>query len=225
VLKFALNVLASLIALTIMADYFVGGSGGGEFYSELKELPRTEAALVLGTAKFATNGRPNLFYMPRLEAAARLYLVGKVRGIVVSGDNATRSYNEPQTMKKDLIKLGVPREHITCDYAGLRTLDSVVRMSRVFGVDRYTVVSQPFHVKRALYLAKSHGHSAVGFGARDVPRGYGVKVRLRETLARLMALIDVNILNRAPKFLGDPVPVGLRDADAAISADAEPVAE
>lgn len=209
-LKFASKALLALVALLIMADLLVGVLGSEGFSGELDELPETDVALVLGTAKFAATGRPNLFYMPRLEAAAELYLKGKVRGIVVSGDNATRSYNEPQKMKKDLIALGVPHEHITCDYAGLRTLDSVVRMARVFGFERYTVVSQPFHVKRALYIAHAHGHDAVGYGARGAPRGYGSKVRFRETLARLAALIDVYILGRGPRFLGDPVEVGLR---------------
>ncbi len=203
--------LAALVAaLFVASDLFVGSRGERAFYNDIKALPVTDVALVLGTAKFAVGGRPNLFYMPRLEAAAELYLAGKVRGIVVSGDNATRSYNEPQRMKRDLVALGVPPKHITCDYAGLRTLDSVVRMAKVFGTARYTIVSQPFHVMRALYLADAHGHDAIGYGARDVPSSYGTKVRLRETLARAMALVDVNFLNRKPKFLGDPVTVGLK---------------
>ncbi len=198
------------VAFLLWADSYVGNYGSTRIYENVEEVPAASAALVLGTAKFSVAGGQNLYYMPRIKAAADLYKSGKVRGIVVSGDNATQAYNEPQRMKEDLGKLGVPLEHITCDYAGFRTLDSVVRMQTIFGMEDFIIVSQRFHVERALFLARSHGSRIEGFAAADVPEGYGVKVRLREVLARAKAVLDVHLFKTEPKFLGDPVEVGLK---------------
>ncbi|MCP4093596.1 MAG: hypothetical protein GY747_09110 [Planctomycetes bacterium] len=126
-----------------------------------------------------------------IAAAAKLFHAGKVRGIAVSGDNGTKEYNEPEQMKADLVAQGVPSGFITCDYAGFSTLDSILRIEQVFQERAYIVVSQEFHVRRALFLAAKPGHDAVGFAVPG-PTGYwGTKVRVREVLARTKAFLDV----------------------------------
>lgn len=208
--------LGLLIAIGVgglaFCDWHVAGASGGLVYSDVASTPRREVALVLGAAKYVQDGRVNAFYWARIKAAAELFKAGKVRGIVVSGDNGRVDYDEPTQMKADLVALGVPAEFVTCDYAGFRTLDSVHRLERVFQQSDYIVVSQEFHVRRALYIAGDRGHNAVGL-AVWTPGGYsGAKVRLREVLARAKAVLDVHILDTAPKYLGDLEYVGKRPA-------------
>ncbi len=208
-----LLLLASLAAsaFALWADRHVEEHATGRVYDDLDALPHREVALVLGTSKYSF-GRLNSFYTGRIRAAAELYHAGKVDGILVSGDNGVAEYNEPAEMRADLIALGVPAEHITADYAGFRTLDSIYRAGDVFGLKGYTVVSQPFHIERALYLADQKGHDAIGYAARG-PRGYwNQRIRAREVLARAKAVLDVEFLHLGPKFLGEPVYVNRRVA-------------
>ena len=178
-------------------------------HRDVHAVPSNAVALVLGTARLH-DGRPNRFYTARLEAARDLYQAGAVRGILVSGDNGRPDYDEPGAMREDLVRLGVPAEHVTCDYAGFRTLDSVVRAKRVFGLDRVTVVSQPFHAERAVFLARRNGLDAIAFGAQDPALGSWLEIRAREVAARCLAVWDAAV-GRGPRFLGPPVRVGLRE--------------
>ena len=217
--RFAPFLLALLLLIPLAAGLFalwadrhVEQSAAGRVYSDLDALPYRPVALVLGTSKYS-RGRLNSFYVGRMRAAAELYHAGKVDGILVSGDNGTASYNEPAEMAADLIALGVPAEHITADYAGFRTLDSIYRAGDVFDLDSYTVVSQPFHIERALYLADQKGHDAIGYAARG-PQGYwGQRIRAREVLARAKAVLDVEVLHVGPRYLGEPVYVKRRMAE------------
>lgn len=200
---------AAAFAFAIWADGHVAARAAGRVYDNLDEIPKRDVALVLGTSKYA-NGRLNSFYVSRIRAAAALYNASKVDAILVSGDNGSEDYNEPAEMKADLVALGVPADFVTADYAGFRTLDSVYRAEEVFGLQTYTVVSQPFHLERALYLAGQRGQDAIGFAAYG-PSGYwGRRVRAREVLARALAVLDVELLRREPRFLGDPVYVDRR---------------
>lgn len=202
---------AAVVAFAIWADGHVAGRAAGRIFDRVDEVPRRDVALVLGTSKYA-NGRLNSFYTARIRAAAELYNAGKVDGILVSGDNGREDYNEPAQMKEDLVALGVPADYITADYAGFRTLDSIYRAEQVFGLQTYTVVSQPFHLERALYLAGQRGQDVIGYAAYG-PAGYwGRRVRAREVLARALAVLDVELLGREPRFLGDPVDVNRRQA-------------
>lgn len=190
-------------------DVYVGSAARGRIYSEPSTVPHRPVALVLGTSKYF-QGRINLFYAERIRAAATLYHEGRVRGILVSGDHGHPSYNEPQTMKDDLVAEGVAAEFITMDHAGFRTLDSVVRAREVFGLNKFIIVSQKFHCERAIYLARAHGIDAIGCEARDGTGYLRNRVRLREVLARSKAWLDVNILDAKPKLLGPPEVVALR---------------
>lgn len=197
-------------ALVLAGCYrFVGRAGGGRIYDSIDQLPATPVALVLGTAKYAGTDE-NLFYRARIRAAAALFAAGKVRGLLVSGDNAHQSYNEPRTMRQDLIAAGVPAQYITLDYAGFRTLDSVVRAREVFGQEEVVIVSQRFHVERALFLARRRGLRAVGFAAEDAPSDWTLRMQAREVGARALAVADTLVLGRTPRFLGKKEMVALR---------------
>lgn len=204
---------ASLLVLFLVAaELTVQRVARGRVYDGLDGLPPADVALVLGTAKTVAGGRANVFYNTRVMLAARLYHAGKVRGIIVSGDNSRADYSEPDDMRRDLVALGVPGRFVTCDYAGFSTLDSVRRVGRVFGQSRVIIVSQRFHAERAVFLARCDGLDACGCAAADATRWWQARVRLREVLARGKALLDV-ALRRGPKFLGAREVVALAGSD------------
>jgi len=199
-----------LLLLFILAcDIIIEQNAKGRIYTNAADVPNVSAALVLGTSP-TVNGRVNLFYKYRMEAAAALWKAGKVKYIIVSGDNSTVNYDEATFMRNTLHDLGVPDSVITLDYAGFRTLDSVVRAYWVFGQKNIVIVSQEFHNERAIYLADQFGINAVGLNAKDVPGNSGWKTMLREYLARVNAVLDVHLLGTTPKFPGPPEPVGRR---------------
>ena len=179
-------------------------------YHDIANIPHKKAALLLGTAKY-TMGRENLFFNARIDAAVALFKAGKVDAIIVSGDNGRKSYDEPTDMRDDLIKRGVPQQYITLDYAGFSTLDSVVRAKAIFDLEDFVIVSQKFHIERALYIAEKKGLKAIGFTARDIEGFWGEKVRKREILARFKAFLDLHILGTEPKFYGKKVNVNYRE--------------
>lgn len=197
--------LLSLIAI-FGADKLVVNSTSDKLYSSTTEIPFNKVGLVLGTGKVLSNGRINLYYQYRIDAAVKLFKSGKVQFLLVSGDNSREEYDEPSTIKEDLIKAGVPENRIFLDYAGFRTLDSVVRCKAIFGQTSITVISQPFHNERAIYIANSKEIKAVAFNAKEVSTRYGYKVQLREKLARVKMLIDL-LFGKKPKFLGDRIEI------------------
>jgi SanA protein len=168
---------------------------------ELEPLPAFDVGLVLGCSP-RVQGRDNAFFVARITAAAELFHAGKVRHLIVSGDNGSPNYDEPSAMKAALVSKGVPAQAITRDFAGFRTLDSVLRAHKVFGVQRLIVVSQRFHAERAVYLARAHGLNAFGFSAPDVNGARGDLIRVREIFSRLVAALDVHVLGTEPRFLG-----------------------
>jgi SanA protein len=202
--------LALMLAVPPVLDALVTESTARAVANGIEDVEPKPVALLLGTARRTIAGKPNAFYQARIEAAAALFHSGKVQGILVSGDNATRWYNEPIAMQKDLIAAGVPADFITLDYAGFRTLDSVVRAKEVFGQQHLIVVSQRFHAERAIFLARHYGIDASGLAARDPDNIGMLSVRAREVFARVAAVLDI-VTGRAPKFLGKPETVRLRD--------------
>ncbi|HEY1040437.1 MAG TPA: ElyC/SanA/YdcF family protein [Bacteroidia bacterium] len=177
-------------------------------YSEVKEIPANNVGLLLGTSKYARGGE-NLFFLYRINAALELFKAGKIKHILVSGDNHVLEYNEAEDMQKALISAGVPDSCITLDYAGFRTLDSVVRCEKVFGQKKFTIISQPFHNERALFIAKGFELDCVGFNAKDVPANYSIKTKVREYFARVKCVLDIYILKTEPKFLGEQVHIAV----------------
>lgn len=168
-------------------------------YSDITAVPTHKVGLLLGTNPYLKNGNPNKYFTYRIEAAVALYEAGKIQYILVSGDNHKLGYNEPEEMKQALISKGVPEDRIVLDYAGFRTLDSVVRAKEVFGNEQFVIISQQFHNERALFLALHNGIKAVGFNAQDVTAYYGLKTQLRECLARTKLFLDLQ-WGVKPKF-------------------------
>ena len=193
------------MSVVYYAKYEIDSVSQGKVYGSIEEVPERKIGLVLGCSKYLSNGRKNLYFQQRIDAAKELYFSDKVKFLLVSGDNSTKYYDEPTTMRKDLIALGVPGNKIYCDYAGLSTLDSVVRTKEVFKENQFIVISQGFHVRRAIYLGLAHDIDLIGYAPQGVSGLGSLKTELRECLARGKALLDVKFLNRQPKFLGEPV--------------------
>lgn len=180
-------------------------------YKDIKKIPKKRAALLLGTSKYLKGGGKNYFYTYRIEAVVALWKAKKIDAIVVSGDNSTKYYDETTTMYKDLIKAGIPKKYITKDHAGLRTLDSIVRARAIFDLDDYIIVSQEFHLKRALYIAHEKGQKAIGFAAKDIKNTpTAQKMETREFFAGIKAFFDLKVLMTEPKFYGEKVKVNYR---------------
>ena len=199
-LIFLIICIFCFLAFLLIIDFYVGSFSRKRLYYDVNNIPHRRAALVLGCNKYF-EGRKNLFYLYRINAAYELWKSGKIEAILVSGDNSRRDYDEPTNMKADLIAKGVPDEYITIDYAGFRTLDSIIRAEKVFCLKDYIVVSQQFHCGRAVYLARRYGQDVIGYCADDVRSAAGLKLRLREVLARNKAVFDI-FTNKQPKYLG-----------------------
>ncbi|MBK1875356.1 SanA/YdcF family protein [Pelagicoccus mobilis] len=203
---FGLASILSAALLAILSARAAVFSKSSEYVFESPaQVPSCHAALVLGCSQFLSDGRQNLFFKYRIEKAADLYHQGKVNYLIVSGDNSRSDYNEPGDMKAALVKAGVPENAIRCDYAGFSTLDSILRAKDVFGQKRFIVVSQDFHNHRAIFIGRSHGLEVYGLNARSVDRHNSLKTELREELARVKTVLDVWVLGRQSKFLGEPV--------------------
>ena len=203
IVKFAAwGIVAALVAWGVSAIAVYWVSAGRVFdKASVDDVPHCRAAVVLGCRKALPNGLLNLYFARRIAAAAELYKEGKVDCLIVSGDNNIKEYDEASDMKESLAEAGVPADRVVCDYAGFRTLDSVVRAKKVFGLDSFIVVSQKDHVRRAVFTARGFGCDAYGYAAPDVNGRYSIKTTIREQLAKIAAVLDV-ILRRGPKFLG-----------------------
>lgn len=167
-------------------------------YKDIEKIPTKEYALVLGSNKQGKNGI-NLYFKYRMDAVISLFQAEKVEKIIVSGDNHTKGYDETTDMETYLIENGIPKNRIIKDYAGFRTLDSVIRAKKVFNANSLIIVSQNFHNRRAIQIAKHYNMDAVCYDARDVQRKTG-KVNFREFLARPLLIFDLFFWNTQPKF-------------------------
>ena len=197
--------LLLIIAFTAYANIVVGNASKGKIYQSADSVPHNKVALLLGTNPLNRIGRPNSYFTNRISTAAELYHAGKVDFIIASGDNHTRQYDEPTAMRDSLMAHGVPEDRIILDFAGFRTLDSVVRAKEVFGCDSLTIISQADHCARALYIAEANDIKATALSA-DVRAGRWVKARLtlREWLARDKMILDL-WFGKQPHFLGDRI--------------------
>jgi len=205
----ALLLLAALLVV-LLCNYWIEVSTQKQVFTKAQQLPNNDVGLVLGTSRYTKRGFENPYFANRIKAAVQLFKLGKIKHLIVSGDNSLKEYNEPRYMLKALIKEGIPEQAITMDFAGFRTLDSIVRCRKVFGQKKVTVISQKFHNHRALFIANHHQVEAVAFNAQGVPLSMSKKVRAREYLARCKAILDI-LLNKQPKFLGEQVPLKIND--------------
>lgn len=193
--------LLAVILLSGASYWYIAKVTNTNIYNDIAKIGQYDVALVLGTSKYSRKGNRNMYFYHRIDAAVDLYQSGKVKKILVSGDNSMREYNEPFDMLKALLARGVPRKDIVLDYAGFRTFDSMVRAKEVFGQRSFVVVSQKFHLERALYIGMAKNMDVVGYVAKD-PRANSISLFGREIMARAMALLDCQLLGTTPKFLG-----------------------
>ena len=209
------------VIVIIKVNVTVTNTGNRYCYNSIDSIPYNHCALVLGTSKYLWNGKRNLYYTNRIKAAVELYNHNKIDYIIVSGDNRARNYNEPITMYNDLIAAGIPKKKIILDYAGFRTLDSVVRGKEVFGQDKFTIVSQSFHNQRAVFIARQKGIEAIAFNAVDNSGKLAFKVQMREMAARILVVIDM-ITEKQPHFLGEKVIIPTEEVPFSLSPDPKP---
>lgn len=199
--------------LTLAANSACRKASVGRIFSAMESAPTNDVGLVLGTSKLTKGGNPNLHFNQRIATAAALYRAGKIKHLLVSGDNHIASYDEPGDMREALVAAGVPAETITCDYAGFRTLDSVIRAGAVFNLEKCTIITEAFHCPRAVWIARQHGLNAIAFAAPDVGlKSWSLRADVREQLARNWCAVDLYLLHRQPKFLGPKEPIQLAAA-------------
>ncbi len=191
----------------LLANYKVSHNASSKIYDVVEKTPTKKVGLLLGTGKYLGSGYVNLFYKYRIDATIALYKAGKIKYILISGDNSREGYDEPTSMKEDLMAAGIPEGAIYLDYAGFRTLDSVVRCKLVFGENDILVISQQFHNERAIYIAEANAMTAAGFNAKSVSKRYGAKTYAREYLARTKMFLDL-LFGKEPKFLGKKISIG-----------------
>lgn len=205
-MKFLFPISVFIVFFICVANNSIKKSVQNKVFSDLNLIQKNKVGLVLGTSKYLKNGTVNLYFKYRIDATVALYKNNKIECILISGDNSKEDYNEPTDFKNELINKGIPENKIFLDYAGFRTLDSVVRAKLVFGLNNFTLISQQFHNERALYLARKNGINAIAYNAKDVPNKYGIKVKIREYVARTKVFIDI-FFKVKPKFIGPKIKI------------------
>jgi SanA protein len=199
--------LAFMLIIILIANYWVIKSTQSQIYNDVSKIEARTVGLLLGTSRLNRYGNPNLFFKYRIEAATALFQAGKIKHIIVSGDNSHQEYDETTDMHDALVEAGIPDSCITLDYAGFRTLDSIVRCLKIFGQTDVIIISQEFHNERALFIANYYKMNALAFSTKDVPVKYSIRTTLREYFAKCKAVLDLYILKKEPHFLGEVIKI------------------
>lgn len=207
VLRWPIAIVAIAVLGVAIGEWRINRYAAGRLHADIKQTPMNTAGLVLGTSAEGRGGGPNPYFVKRINAAVALYREGKIKHLLLTGDNGRSSYNEPMDMRSALMEAGVDSADITLDFAGFDTFDSVVRAHRIFGQQRFTIISQRFHNERALWIARSQGIDAIGFNAADLDHRPTRWSWIRERGARLKMWWDL-MLGVDPHFLGEPVTLG-----------------
>ncbi len=203
----------SLFTITTLVVVMLRGYSALEaraYIFQIDTVPAYGVAIIFG-AQVYTNGNPSAMLADRIQVGAKLYQSGKVRMLLMTGDNHIDSYNEPEVMRQYALRLGVPAEAITLDYAGFRTYDSCYRARDIFKLDEAILVTQAFHMDRALLICNSLGIRSVGVTADFVrSTGYAprslISSQLREFPATTVSIFDL-LRDNKPTFLGEPLPI------------------
>jgi SanA protein len=196
--------ILSFFIFSFWANYKIENSSETFIFDKVSDLPAIETGLLLGTSKTLKNGTPNQYFQNRIHATLELFRAGKIKYIIISGDNSSKEYNEPLDMKMELLLNGIPDSVIYLDYGGFRTFDSVIRAKKIFGQHKIVSISQKFHNERAVFIARKNDMEAYGFNAKDVNAYMGLKTNVREFFARTKVFLDI-LINRGPKFLGEKI--------------------
>ncbi len=206
--KSILLILLVIFSLILFSNLVVILFSQGKIFYKTENIPEKKVALVLGTSKYVGGdpGLVNLFYKERLKAANELFESGKIKFLILSGTNDSPYYNEPETMKKDLMEMGIPENRIYLDYAGFRTLDSVLRAREIFSQEDIIIISQKFHLQRALLIAGISGIKSVGYLAKDPPFLMALPTYGREVFSRVKLFLDI-LLEKEAKFYGKKITI------------------
>jgi vancomycin permeability regulator SanA len=195
--------IAVVAAAPIVATVYVNLVTSSDRYSELTKVPKEDLAIVFG-AGLSADGTPSPMLSDRVEAAVELYNRGKVHKLLMTGDNSQISYNEVVAMKLLAHHLGVPNQSVFLDYAGFSTYESCYRTHKVFDLHQAVLITQSYHLPRAVYTCRQLGVQAIGLGTQDLEI-YGLRgmipYLIREMLANLKALSEVHITRPRPTFL------------------------
>lgn len=210
--RYLLIFTATFILFILTVDQSIAFYVRENIYTNPDEIPHRPYGVVLGTSKYVVNKGLNPFYDNRLKSAKQLFDNHKINYLLLSGDNRTHQYNEPRTMIRDLKKMGIEEQFLFPDYAGFRTLDSIIRAKEVFHAEPMTIITQRFHCERALFIAQYYNINAICFAAPD-PEVYTM-VRLRDVFARFLMLWEL-FIEKEPHFLGNPEPL-LTPTEAAV---------
>lgn len=210
-LRFFLGILitsiGTLLLLVLLNAWFVLRQESKIYQLDQVCSEDYDVAIIFGTSQFLRSGAHNPHFFGRVERGAALYHTGQVNHLLLSGDNRTLYYNEPLRMQRALTQLGVPADHTTLDYAGLSTFDTLKRARDIFQLEAAVLITQDYHLPRALYIAEHLGLDVVGCVAKG-PEWSGMKrLWLREVAARFRTLGDLHIWHREPRMLGDPEPL------------------
>ncbi len=184
--------------------YYVSAVTRSDRYTDPAQVPAERVAIVFG-AGVLPNGSPTPMLADRVEAAVQLYQMGRVKKLLMTGDNSRTDYDEVSVMQRYASDRGVPAADITLDYAGFSTYESCYRAREIFGVTQAVVITQQFHLSRAVYTCRQLGVNAIGLGTPDWGRyGDGVmkSYSTREALATVKAVLEVNLIRPQPTFLG-----------------------
>lgn len=199
--------IAVLILTPVCFYKLVESKTADKLYDDVNSIPYNDVGMVLGTNPNTKYGKNNPYFYNRVDAVEKLYKAGKIKFVLISGDNKTKNYSEPDVMRKILIERGVPAEVIYIDYAGFRTLDSVIRAKSIFGQTKMTVISQKFHNERSIVLGEWQGMDLIGFNAKDVEvKRSKYKVIAREGFARVKLYLDM-LVGKEPHFGGNPITI------------------
>lgn len=204
-LKWLFRISVPVLFIGIACFIWVQQENKNKITANENELPACKVALVLGTARWLEGGSQNLYFTYRMQAAGKLFAQGKIKKIILSGDNRVNEYNEPREMKKALTKMGIPDSCLIADYAGVRTFDSMVRCKEVFGQDSIIVISQEFHNERALFIANRINLTAFGYNAQKVTSQKTYRMLAREFFSRIKCVLDLYVFDTKPKHLGDKI--------------------
>lgn len=215
--KHSRNIFRGLLAfllivgiIVIICNSWIIRSTRSQIFNDVTKIEARTVGLVLGTSKLNRYGKPNMFFKYRIESALLLFKAGKIKHIIVSGDNSKTYYDESTDMHDALVDGGIPDSCITLDFAGFRTLDSVVRCLKIFGQTDVIIISQEFHNQRALFIANHYKMNALAFSTRDVPASYSISTGVREYFAKCKAVLDLYVLHKEPHFLGEEIKINVQ---------------
>jgi SanA protein len=180
-----------LIFLLLLFDLYISISTQKEIFSDLYSIRNYQYCLLLGTSKYAVKNSENLFYRYRIDTVKNLYESHKVNKIILSGDSRKSSYDETKYMKKDLLNLKIPEENLIVDSDGFRTIYSIMNLVKKYNISDAIVVSQRFHLERAIFIGKILGLKLDGFAAKPIYGFAGLKIQIRERGARVRLLLDL----------------------------------